>query len=199
MKITIKNTLAFLAFVGTLTIALPVFGQAPAVNVACPDFGYAKLDGQNNTDQVSNLQTFLKSAEGLDVDVTGTFDQKTEQAVETFQKKYMSDIMSPWDATRASGVVNLTTVKKIKQLMCGQPLTLNANELYAIALYESKAGETGSAVSVDAQSLGLDQTAMSDTNGIMNDKPQNTATAVNSGGASLFHRFLSFVKHIFVR
>jgi hypothetical protein len=224
MKISIKSALAFLTFVGTLALALPVTAQevntavilineynysptstdpvtatvaaAPAANSStCPDFGYAKIGEDNNADQVHNLQTFLRESEHLDVGVNGTFDVKTEQAVEAFQKKYMSDVMGPWDATRASGIVNLTTVKKVRQLLCGEPLSLNARELMAIADYQSGSiARLPASTSRDTASLTLEPLGTLQANQI-----DNAAAVGTAGGASLLHRFLSFVKHIFAR
>jgi hypothetical protein len=197
MKISIKNALAALTFLGTLAIALPVTAQT---GTACPDFGYLKAGDQNNADQVSNLQTFLKNRENLDVDVTGYFDEKTEQAVKAFQKKYMGDIMGPWNATRASGVVNLTTVKKVKQLLCGEPLTLNARELMAISSYNENGGSASVSIAAATNSdgsvsLGPVSKALAATEG----DDQTAAASEAPVGASLWHRFGSFLKHIFGR
>ena len=124
---------------------------APMATSTCPvAITYLKAGINNNRDEVIRLQTFLKSYESADVDVNGTFDAKTDAAVRAFQKKYMSDIMAPWGATRASGIVRFTTVKKINQIACSIPLSLNPSELVVIDQYKKNLGtnvaSVGSAV-----------------------------------------------------
>lgn len=102
---------------------------------------FMKTGIANKSSEVTRLQKFLKDSEGLDVDVNGTFDNKTEAAVVSFQKKYTNEILAPWDATKASGIVYLTTAKKINQLACGVPLSLDGGELAVIENYKKGGAE----------------------------------------------------------
>ncbi len=195
MKTSIKTISACAALVAAMAIALPAAAQTP---ISCPDFGYAKLGGENDATEVSNLQTFLKTSEGLDVDVNGRFDGKTEIAVEAFQRKYMNDVMGPWGATRPSGVVNLTTVKKIEQILCGKPLMLDEGELSSILAYNEGNIQSGEATlvataGVDGSNLILGPDAALNPE----DMPAATAAVGDSAGASLWSRFTSFVRNIF--
>ncbi len=97
----------------------------------------------HNPIEVANVQAVLKNIEKMDVDVTGKFDEKTDIAVKAFQKKYASEVLAPWDATRASGVINITTAKKLNNIACKQPMTLNAQELAIINNYKARSQSNG--------------------------------------------------------
>ena len=172
---------------GSSSFALPLV--AGVSTTSCPLItDYLKLGGTNSPAQVTKLQIFLKNSEKLTVDVTGIFDQKTEDAVKAFQIKYLPSILGPWDATRATGFVYITTVKKINELACASPIVLSASELAAIAEY--KARTSGSSASMSSESantqgtLDVDDTSDSD----------NTAAA---GGASILSRFWNFILNLF--
>lgn len=110
-----------------------------ATDMQCPIVStFMKQGNANNAGDVTRLQTFLKNSENLNVDVTGVYDQKTEDAVKAFQKKYADTVLTPWGATKASGIVYVTTAKKINQLACGQAMTLNSKELATISNYQNQ-------------------------------------------------------------
>lgn len=95
----------------------------------CPMLtSYLKYGANNDSVQVTKLQNFLNSYEKMNVAVTGIFDKQTENAVIAFQNKYSSEIMGPWNKTNGTGYVYLTTLKKINQIACNIPLTLNVTE-----------------------------------------------------------------------
>ncbi len=100
----------------------------------------------NRSEEVTKLQTFLKNSENLDVDINGTFDQKTDAAVRAFQKKYADEILNPWGGTKTSGYVYIMTSKKINQIACDQPLTLNDSDRTAIQNFRSRLGSSDVAV-----------------------------------------------------
>jgi hypothetical protein len=168
-----------------------------------------KIGAANDPAQVTKLQAFLKDTEGFDLDVNGSFDQKTEAAVEAFQTKYMSDIMGPWGATKASGTVYLTTMKKIDQIACNTPLTLSVADLSIIDAYkqsvasgqpaaasgpvglnQSPAGSANNAVAVGPTIPG----AASSSDIVPTSGSQNVAAV---GRASIFQRFWDFLKSLF--
>jgi len=75
--------------------------------------------GRTNTpEQVRRLQFVLKEFEGASVEITGVYDQRTLNAVHTFQKKYAGDILTPWGIKTSTGYVYLTTRKKVNEIFC---------------------------------------------------------------------------------
>lgn len=98
---------------------------------------FMRYGGNNDSAQVTKLQSFLKNTEKIELDVNGTFDKKTEDAVIAFQNKYSSAIMGPWGATKGTGQVYITTLKQINKLACNQPLSLNSSELATIEAYKN--------------------------------------------------------------
>ena len=118
-----------------IPVAIP-----PKQAVPCPVVTMMlKKGAENPVKEVSNLQQFLRDDEGLDVVVTGDFDDQTEAAVKQFQAKYASEILGPWGTTRPTGVVSLTTGKKIEEIACGVPLTLDQRELRFLGVEKAKA------------------------------------------------------------
>lgn len=96
---------------------------------------YLKLDGVNNTAEVTKLQTFLKNTEKLDVDINGKFDQKTVDAVKAFQAKYVNEIMAPWGVNTPTGQVFYTTKKKINEIYCKSTFALTPAQIAQIEAY----------------------------------------------------------------
>ncbi|MBP9669276.1 MAG: hypothetical protein KBE09_03235 [Candidatus Pacebacteria bacterium] len=72
---------------------------------------------KNDPAQVSRLQGILVG-EGFNVEVNGTFDDKTFEAVKAFQVKYADEILKPWGITDPTGYVYLTTRKKLNEIYC---------------------------------------------------------------------------------
>ncbi len=155
---------------------------------------YMRSGAANNSADVAKLQAFLKDSEKLDAAVTGTFDAQTEAAVVAFQNRYLSDIMGPWSATKASGNVYITTVKKVNQLACSQPLALSATDLAIIDAYKANAA------SADIQGPAATSTQDPGTNApVVGSVPMvgptpNTAAV---GNASVMGKLWSFIKNLF--
>lgn len=149
---------------------------------------FMKFGEVNDKSEVSRLQNFLKNTEKLDVNVTGDFDLKTEEAVMEFQKKYRDIILAPWKAGIPSGSVYITTIKQINKIACATPLTLNPSDLAIINAYQAK---TSDVTVLEARSIGsrngddIASTTGSDSN----------VAAV--GGTSVAGKFLSFLKGLF--
>ena len=155
----------------------------------------------NDAVQVSKLQAFLKDTEGYDVAVNGSFDQKTEAAVIAFQTKYMSDIMGPWGATKASGTVYITTLKKINQIACSTALNLTASDLSIINAYKQAeaSGTANGNVGVNQSSnngvaVGPSVPGSATSSDILSTGNPNVAAV---GQASIFTRFWNFLKSLF--
>lgn len=160
-------------------------------SLSCPIVTHSlKLGGPNDADQVTRLQTFLSQSEGLDVDANGVFDQKTEAAVKVFQKKYADVILAPWGATKASGFVHITTLKKIDEIACGQPLTLSVDEVTIIREFLAR-GESSS----ESNNISSDTQNTDDSDSVSSTSSNNlTASAVES---SILGRFWGFVSNLF--
>jgi hypothetical protein len=73
---------------------------------------------RNNSEQVTKLQDFLNRHLGLSIPVTGYFGQITQDAVKQFQTKYMSETLTPWGIDTPTGLVYISTLRKINNIEC---------------------------------------------------------------------------------
>jgi hypothetical protein len=98
------------------------FTPGPSAPQSCSFLiDYLKIGENNNPVEVRKLQLFLRTFEGFDsVQVTGTFDQVTFDAVEIFQQRYGADVLNPWGyrVDEPTGYVYITTKKKINEIYC---------------------------------------------------------------------------------
>lgn len=105
---------------------------------------YLKIGWENDKVEVLKLQSFLNLFESENLALTGVFNQETFSAVETFQNKYKSDILTPWGHTAPTGFVYILTKKKVNEIYCNTLLTLNQadkDEINAFrAMIESNPG-----------------------------------------------------------
>jgi uncharacterized repeat protein (TIGR01451 family) len=89
---------------------------------------YIKLGKSNDSFEVRKLQVFLNYNLGTNLPITGVYDLATYHAVERFQMKYNSSVLSPWvpygltSNSTPTGYVYKTTRRWINVLMCS---TLN--------------------------------------------------------------------------
>jgi hypothetical protein len=164
---------------------------------------YMKLGWKNDPTEVSKLQAYLKNNEKLNVDVNGTYDTKTFEAVKAFQAKYLEITMGPWGVSTPSGMVYITTLKKINQLACNSPLVLSAEELATINAYKNSPssvsangaiGMTGSSASSAPTATQVAITGSVTGNPIDLTPSANTAAVVNT---SIWARFWNFIKNLF--
>lgn len=72
----------------------------------------------NDAEQVLRMQGILKMFEGMEVEETGEYDEKSEAAIKAFQLKYASEILTPWAIQEPTGYVFLTTRKKLNEVYC---------------------------------------------------------------------------------
>ena len=88
----------------------------------------------NNPDQVRRLQIVLTQFEGAPIQVNGVYDNATLAAVHAFQKKYASEMLTPWKISDSTGFVYLTTRKKVNEIFCrnARQFPLTARELKII-------------------------------------------------------------------
>ncbi len=99
--------------------------------------GYLKFGAENDSVEVTKLQTFLKNIENINVDINGKFDDKTFEGVKAFQAKYIDETMSPWGSRTPSGQVFFTTKKKINEIYCKSSFALTAEQLAQINVYKN--------------------------------------------------------------
>ena len=167
-----------------------------AVNLnTCPLLtSFMQIGGDNKTDQVFKLQAFLKNVENIDVNFTGVFDTKTESAVKAFQKIYLSDVMGPWKSNSPSGIVYITTKKKINEIACQSSLVLSADELATITTYLANLQNNGSTIVGPTNETG---TSTSTTSPLIGENVSNTTNTASVINANILQRFWSFLKNIF--
>ena len=72
----------------------------------------------NDVEQVKKLQTFLNKWMNANLPVTGFYGSLTLQAVNAFQEKYASEVLTPWNLTGPTGITYLTTLRWINMLEC---------------------------------------------------------------------------------
>ena len=97
---------------------------------------YMRLGANNNPEEVTKLQTFLRDYEGFaNLRVTGIFDITTDQAVRNFQDKYTADVLTPWNLPGNTGYVYYTTQKKINEIYCQHEFPLTATQVAEIAAF----------------------------------------------------------------
>lgn len=174
-------------------------------NIPCPLVSsFMKQGNANNAADVARLQKFLKDSENADVDVNGVYDQKTVAAVMAFQKKYANEILAPWGATKASGIVYITTAKMINKLACAEAMTLSDKELTVISNYQSglaMASNHASLPQQNGQSLaeaeGPTVSYMSATGTSDDMQAAGPGMEAAVGNASIIDRFWFFLRNMF--
>jgi hypothetical protein len=79
--------------------------------------------GNNNAGDVTKLEQFLNIYQGEALVVNGIYEQVDVDAVNRFQIKYSSGVLSIWGLTAPTGFVGPTTRNKINSLICGLSVT----------------------------------------------------------------------------
>jgi hypothetical protein len=162
---------------------------------------FMKINGTNDRADVSRLQIFLSNTEKLALDITGTFDAKTESAVKSFQKKYQNDILTPWGATLPSGNVYITTSKKINEIACAKPIQISASEQAIINAYKARVNSSTPVSVTDTETVTpavQDETTTPVTNDeIGTTESPTTDNTAAVGNTSIFSRFWNFVTGLF--
>lgn len=115
---------------------------------------YLHIGWNNDPVEVIKLQLFLKDLEGFsNLQVNGTFDQATFDAVSQFQVKYQPDILTPWGYAQgeSTGYVYILTKKKINEIFCQHAYPLNAQQAQEIADFRALLdGLRANGITVDA-------------------------------------------------
>lgn len=99
-----------------------------------------RIDRKNNQEQVLRLQAFLQAYAYDYVELTGTFDEPTLQAVRAFQARHAEDVLEPWgyEPDEATGYVYITTKDKINEIYCNQSFELTAEETAEVNQYRQQ-------------------------------------------------------------
>ncbi|PSO46618.1 MAG: hypothetical protein BRC24_01040, partial [Parcubacteria group bacterium SW_4_46_8] len=99
-----------------------------------------RIDFTNDQEQVLRLQAFLKAYAYDYVELTGSFDESTLQAVRAFQARHADDILSPWgyESDEATGYVYITTRQKINEIYCNEDVQLTSEQTAEIQQYRNK-------------------------------------------------------------
>jgi hypothetical protein len=152
---------------------------------------YLKLGAANPIVEVTKLQNFLKNNEGMNITVTGTFDQATFNAVSAFQAKYKVDVLSPWGIGHTTGFVYYTTTKKINELFCKKNFALTSAQLKEIEAYRTGIKNTATI----SNEVGAGTT----TPAIANATSTNSNQVAGAAKASVGSKIWKFIKTIFGR
>ena len=101
-------------------------GQVLGASTTCGLYlnDFIRMGWNNDSNQVEKLQTFLNGNLGIDLPITGVYNQQDFTAVEQFQIKYGSQVLAPWiplgllNQTTPTGFVYQTTRWWINNLYC---------------------------------------------------------------------------------
>lgn len=112
-------------------------GEVLGAETECPMYltGYIKYGANNDAGEVAKLQAFLNMYEGNALAVNGTYDRATLAAVNSFQRKYSSDVLEPWGLKGVTGYVYYTTQKQVNTIYCKfqKDFPLSAGQIEEIA------------------------------------------------------------------
>ncbi len=102
------------------TIA-PTFVNGVCAPYLTTDISFGSAN--NNAGDVTKLEQFLNIYQGEALVVNGIYEQADVDAVNRFQLKYSSGVLSIWGLTAPTGFVGPTTRNKINSLVCGLSVT----------------------------------------------------------------------------
>jgi|GEM_PF-6990683 len=100
---------------------------------------FLRKDFNNDPQEVTKLQLFLRDIEGYNVQITGVYDDQTIAAVNAFQVKYKEDVLIPWgyDGTHGTSYVYLLTRKKVNEIYCGTVFPLTPDQQQEVTNYRN--------------------------------------------------------------
>ncbi len=182
-------------YIGTGSGSLPLLvsiGQCQYLST------YLKIGDANSITDVTRLQTFLKNTEGLNVDIIGSFDQKTFDAVSAFQVKYANDVLLPWGIKSPTGYIYYTTQKKINEIYCKTTFALTISQIAEIEAYRTSIINGNSSTVTGETGINKDATKTSTSTlaaGTTTDDTQIAAVTKTSFAQKIWN----FIKRIFGR
>lgn len=96
---------------------------------------HLRFGQDNDTQEVTKLQSFLAKQLGIGLITSGIFDTPTLDAVKNFQEQHKDEILTPWGIEAPTGFVYLTTRKVINEIQCERstlfPLTQTEEQVIA--------------------------------------------------------------------
>jgi hypothetical protein len=158
---------------------------------------YLRFGDQNNSAQVTKLQSFLKNIEKLDLDVSGVFDIKTLNAVKVFQEKYANEVLFPWGMVLPSGYVYYTTKDKINEIYCKTTFNLTPAQLADITAFKNAKLEREEnqeiGTTTDISPTGSTTTQESSSEIGLSGKDSQAAATINTGFANKIWNFIKWL------
>ena len=171
--------------------------------------GFMRPGQKNDPEQVRRLQYILAVIEKMDVPQDGVYGPKTIAAVNAFQVKYASRILTPWGLTKPTGNVYLTTRRVLNEVYCnGASLfPLTAEEQAVLDAYRARTAKAAPApvrktttvsvpvaAPVEAQTTSVP--APEDTV-VTNNETEPQAGAVGAPTQTFFSQIGSFFSNLF--
>ncbi len=157
---------------------------------------FMKFGADNDSSEVTKLQTFLKNYENIEVDINGTFDQKTFDAVKIFQAKYVEDIMAPWGVSTPTGQVYFTTKKKINEIVCKSIQVLTSEQISIIDAYKTGI-QNGTIGSDTNSSVNIDINNATSTNSVDVGLEKDNSQIASIAETSILSKVWGFIKWLF--
>lgn len=163
---------------------------------------FIKPGANNDSEQVTRLQSLLNESEGANLTVNGTYDAATIAAVHAFQTKYAGDILTPWGVTKSTGFVYLTTRKKVNEVYCKLtkefPLSTEEQQVIAKTRTQITSGATVSTPAKPATpATSADETENAEIG--KSDSETQTAAAGSEGATRSINRLWDPVRNLFGR
>lgn len=174
-------------------------------------YKYIHPTGDNDKFEVTKLQMFLRDLEGHhDLEITGLYDQATQEAVSEFQQKYSDRVLRPWGLPLPTRFVYYTTRKMVNEIYCKftKEFPLTADQEAEIAWYKARGlSYTPGASSTTAKgndvvagastSSGTSSNEGSGGKDSVNQEIGEQAAAVVAAGTSFWGKVVGFVKSLF--
>lgn len=119
----------------TPTLPTPPAGMVLGASTSCKESGlyltkFAREGYKNDVDTVKKLQEFLNKQLGLNIPVTGYFGPMTTAALKKFQLLHKDVMLTPWNLTKPTGILYLTTLAGINNLICSElPSSVSSKDL----------------------------------------------------------------------
>ncbi|MHC4397986.1 MAG: peptidoglycan-binding domain-containing protein [Planctomycetota bacterium] len=113
-------------YVGPPTPAPEPAGEVLGETISCGPLisTYMRRGRNNDTNDVTSLQSFLNNQEGENLPVTGVYGELTEAAINRFQIKHWQEVLMPWvpfglsTAQTPTGYVYETTQRWVNMVNC---------------------------------------------------------------------------------
>jgi LPXTG-motif cell wall-anchored protein len=127
-------------------------GQVAGASTTCGPYllKFIKLGADNDPVEVKKLQLFLNGYLGLNLPVSGIYDQATYEAVKQFQLLLKNEVLAPWvvinclpSEEMATGYVYRTTTRAINNIFCPTPIPDVSDERCVGGIIIGFGGEEG--------------------------------------------------------